>query len=44
MLRITFANLKSPNITRPNQPKGKPYVERFIGTLQKECLDTITPR
>jgi len=25
--------------TRPNQPKDKPYVERFIGTLQKECLD-----
>jgi putative transposase len=25
--------------TRPHQPKDKPYVERFIGTLQRECLD-----
>jgi len=25
--------------TRPYQPKDKPFVERFIGTLQKECLD-----
>ncbi|MDR2900561.1 MAG: integrase core domain-containing protein, partial [Treponema sp.] len=25
--------------THPHAPKEKPYVERFIGTLQKECLD-----
>ena len=25
--------------TRPQSPKDKPFVERFIGTLQKECLD-----
>ncbi|GMO14616.1 MAG: hypothetical protein Pg6A_00190 [Termitinemataceae bacterium] len=25
--------------TRPYTPKDKPFVERFIGTLQKECLD-----
>jgi transposase InsO family protein len=25
--------------TRPKQPKDKPVVERFIGTLQRECLD-----
>lgn len=23
---------------RPNQPKDKPHVERFIGTLEKECI------
>jgi transposase InsO family protein len=25
--------------TRPYCPKEKPYIERLIGTLQKECLD-----
>jgi transposase InsO family protein len=25
--------------TRPKSPKEKPFVERFIGTLQRECLD-----
>jgi putative transposase len=25
--------------TRPHSPKEKPFVERFIGTLQRECLD-----
>ena len=25
--------------TRPRSPKEKPFVERFIGTLQRECLD-----
>jgi hypothetical protein len=25
--------------TRPKSPKKKPFVERFIGTLQRECLD-----
>jgi putative transposase len=25
--------------TRPNSPKEKPFVERLIGTLQRECLD-----
>jgi putative transposase len=25
--------------TRPHSPKEKPFVERFIGTFQKECLD-----
>lgn len=24
--------------TRPHTPKDKPYVERFIGSLEKECL------
>ena len=24
---------------RPNKPKDKPFIERFIGTLQTECLD-----
>jgi transposase InsO family protein len=24
---------------RPRRPKDKPFIERFIGTLQKECLD-----
>jgi len=23
---------------RPNEPKDKPHVERFIGTLERECL------
>ncbi len=35
--------LKSENITqywcRPHRPKDKPFIERFIGTLQTECLD-----
>lgn len=35
--------LKNQKITqyfaRPYQPKDKPYVERFIGTYQRECLD-----
>jgi putative transposase len=25
--------------THPYAPKEKPYIERFIGTFQKECLD-----
>jgi transposase InsO family protein len=25
--------------THPNAPKEKPFIERFIGTFQKECLD-----
>jgi hypothetical protein len=25
--------------TRPQSPKEKPFVERLIGTLQRECLD-----
>jgi transposase InsO family protein len=25
--------------TRPYTPKYKPFIERFIGTLQSECLD-----
>ena len=25
--------------TRPCQPKDKPFIERFIGTFQRECLD-----
>ncbi len=25
--------------TRPHTPKDKPYIENFIGKLQKECLD-----
>jgi transposase InsO family protein len=25
--------------TRPKSPKEKPFVERFIGTFQRECLD-----
>jgi putative transposase len=25
--------------TRPKAPKEKPFVERLIGTLQRECLD-----
>jgi putative transposase len=37
------AYLLSENIrqywTRPYSPKEKPFVERFIGTFQKECLD-----
>ena len=24
---------------RPHQPKDKPFIERFIGTMQRECLD-----
>ena len=24
---------------RPHRPKDKPFVERLIGTLQRECLD-----
>lgn len=24
---------------RPHKPKDKPYIERFIGTYQRECLD-----
>ena len=35
--------LKEENITqyfaRPYQPKDKPYIERFIGSYQRECLD-----
>jgi transposase InsO family protein len=37
------AYLLSENITQywthPYAPKEKPFVERFIGTFQKECLD-----
>ncbi|MDR1468070.1 MAG: transposase [Spirochaetaceae bacterium] len=29
----------SPFWTRPYAPKEKPFVERFIRTLQWECLD-----
>jgi transposase InsO family protein len=25
--------------TRPKSPKEKPFVERLIGTFQRECLD-----
>jgi transposase InsO family protein len=25
--------------TRPYTPKDKPFIERFIGTFQRECLD-----
>jgi hypothetical protein len=25
--------------TRPKSPKEKPFVERLIGALQRECLD-----
>ena len=35
--------LKEQKITqyfaRPYQPKDKPYIERFIGSYQRECLD-----
>ncbi|GHV58454.1 hypothetical protein AGMMS49579_26010 [Spirochaetia bacterium] len=35
--------LASLNITqywaRPHTPKDKPFVERLIGTFQRECLD-----
>jgi transposase InsO family protein len=35
--------LEEQNITqyfaRPRQPKDKPYIERLIGTYQRECLD-----
>jgi hypothetical protein len=35
--------LASPHITqywtRPNSPKEKPFAERLIGTLQRECLE-----
>ncbi|MDR2485208.1 MAG: transposase [Treponema sp.] len=27
------------NWTRPKSPEEKPFVERLIGTLQRECLD-----
>ena len=35
--------LSAENITqywcRPHRPKDKPFIERFIGTMQRECLD-----
>lgn len=38
-----FKYLKEHNITqyfaRPYQPKDKPYIERLIGSYQRECLD-----
>lgn len=38
-----YTYLKDLDITqyfaRPRQPKDKPYVERLIGTYQRECLD-----
>jgi transposase InsO family protein len=26
----------------PNTPKDKPFIERFIGSFQRECLDEYT--
>jgi putative transposase len=35
-----LASLNIPRYwTRPKPPKEKPFVERLIGTLQRECLD-----
>jgi transposase InsO family protein len=38
-----YSYLKDTNITqyfaRPRQPKDKPYIERLIGSYQRECLD-----
>jgi putative transposase len=35
-----LASLHIPQYwTRPYAPKEKPFIERFIGTFQKECLD-----
>jgi putative transposase len=35
-----LASLNIPQYwTRPKSPKEKPFVERLIGTLQRECLD-----
>ena len=38
-----YAYLKDLDITqyfaRPRQPKDKPYIERLIGSYQRECLD-----
>ncbi|GMO56769.1 MAG: hypothetical protein Ta2A_02140 [Treponemataceae bacterium] len=42
------AYLASLNITqywaRPHTPKDKPFVERFIGTFQRECTAQTQPR
>jgi transposase InsO family protein len=35
-----LASLNIPQYwTRPKSPKEKPFAERLIGTLQRECLD-----
>jgi len=42
-MREAEAYLASRGVTqywaRPKRPKDKPFVERLIGTLQRECLD-----
>lgn len=39
----TYTYLRDMNIiqyfARPHQPKDKPYIERLIGSYQRECLD-----
>jgi hypothetical protein len=37
--RFLRENQIAPYWTKPKSPKEKPFVERFIGTFQKECLD-----
>ena len=40
-LFVKILNLKIGAVLygRPHRPKDKPFIERFIGTLQTECLD-----